>query len=149
MESINLYKQIVSHPQYSYCDETNSFNSVSYQSVAGNNYYIELRIVKEIIVRAEIGIGYKYKFINQLKFFSIKTKELLDSIEFHNRIYSRDFLIDQSVISLSKTLLSDKNVDNSTSRKETVSQVFHIVNTSFNTDQKSIAANLNIGQLVA
>ena len=149
MESINLYKQIASHPQYSYCDETNSFNSVSFKSVSGNDYYIELRIVKEIIVRAEIGIGYKYKFINQLKFFSIKTKELLDSVEFRNQIYSRDFLIDQAAISLSKALLSDKNGNNPTSRKETISQVFHIVNTSFNTDQKSIAANINIGQLVA
>ncbi len=150
MGALNLYKHIISHPHYYYCEKTNSFNSKSYKSKQGNGYHIELRIVKGIIVKAEIGLGYKYRFINQLQFFQIQTKKLLKSIEFHNQKYNIDFIIDQSVMILSKALLSD--IDFGVSpfvSKEAIPQVFQIVNSSFNTDQKSIAANINIGQLVA
>ena len=149
MNSVSLYNQITKHPDYYYSESTNSFNSKSYKSTAGNEYHFELRVVEGIITKVEVGIGYKYTFINRIQVFEIKTKKLLGTLDFHNQRYYPDFIIDQTVVMLTKVLSSRTSDSRSLQSKEVLPQIFQIVNKAFTSDQRALTQQTSIKSLVA
>ena len=103
-----------------------------------------------IIIKAEIGIGHKFTFLNKLQIFEIKTKKLLDTSEFHNHKYNQDTLIDQAVHMLSRVFIANQSDDNNIYlAKDAVPQIFQKVNSAFKTDQRAIAQKTCLNQLVA
>lgn len=73
----------------SYSEVANAFLSSGYTSRAGNTYFNSVRVAEGILIKEDIGQGYKYTFLNGIKIYSIKDKTLLADKSFHNLIYSK------------------------------------------------------------
>jgi hypothetical protein len=77
------------HSNLSYSEVANAFLSSGYTSRAGNTYFNSVRVAEGILIKEDIGQGYKYAFLNGIKIYSIKDKTLLADKSFHNVIYSK------------------------------------------------------------
>ena len=61
----------------SYSEVANAFLSTGYTSSAGNTYFNSIRVAEGILIKEDIGNGYKYAFLNGIKIYSIKDKTLI------------------------------------------------------------------------
>lgn len=78
----------LSTQSFSFSAPANAFVGNGYTSGAGNHYFSFIRFADGILIKEEIGIGYKYQFINAIRIYSIKDKTLLADSTFHGEIYN-------------------------------------------------------------
>jgi hypothetical protein len=72
--------------------EANAFLGNAYTSMAGNHYFNAVRFGEGILIKEDIGHGYKYTFLNGLRVYSIKEKKLIADASFHSQVYSKDLV---------------------------------------------------------
>lgn len=72
--------------------EANAFLGNAYTSMAGNHYLNAVRFGEGILIKEDIGHGYKYTFLNGLRVYSIKEKKLIADASFHSQVYNKDLV---------------------------------------------------------
>lgn len=72
--------------------EANAFLGNAYTSIAGNHYFNAVRFGEGILIKEDIGHGYKYTFLNGLRVYSIKEKKLIADASFHCQVYNKDLV---------------------------------------------------------
>ena len=124
---------------FNYSESLNSFIGNGYTSLAGNTYLNSLRLVEGILVKEDVGHGYAYSFINGIKIFDLKTKNLLCEKNYHCSYYSQSF-IQEEVISMLFELMT-KSADNEhiyIDQSEIRVQIESIVSKAFRQDQRQL-----------
>lgn len=78
-------------------------------SLAGNTYFDGIRFSDKILIEMAIGIGYAYTFLNILRIYKFNNGklELLVSFQFHNQIFSDEFVKTKATESLIDLLSKD------------------------------------------
>ncbi len=134
--SLALSKIGINTDMISYSENANAFLSMGYTSFAGNTYYNEIRIANGIAIVGSLGDGYWYKFLNGIKIFSLKDKELVAEKHFHNHIYSKESVKNYAKSMLLEALLeASKEEGWSIDEKQASKEIDRIVDESFSTNQ--------------
>ena len=124
----------------------NAIVANGFTSQAGNTYFNALRTAGGIIIKEDVGIGYKYRFLNGIKIYSIKDKALLADRVFHCHIYDKQDVMEQSESMLFHFLKQAANEDNiEIDRDDAQRKISEIVKEAYVTDQLS-AFNSNINK---
>jgi hypothetical protein len=73
-----------------YNEATNSITGGAFTSAIGNTYFKELQMTNTIIVLNDIGVGYRYSFLNGVKVYTLKenVKTLIGKIDLHCVIHN-------------------------------------------------------------
>ena len=118
----------------------NAFVGNVFTSSAGNHYFNLLRFAKGILIKEDVGQGYKYTFLNGLKIYSVKEKTLIADASFHNVVYNTN-----SVKNVARQMLLEKLSEAAEqqgfgyNRIEAESLVKQIVEEAFVIDQRTVA----------
>lgn len=120
--------------------EANAFLGNTYTSMAGNYYFNAVRFGEGILIKEDIGHGYKYTFLNGLQVYSIKEKKLIADASFHCQVYNKD-LVRNKVTSMLIDKLNEAAEQqgfsfNDNDAKRIVKQ---IVEQAFVVDQRALA----------
>ena len=134
--SLVLSKIGINTGMVSYSENVNAFLSLGYTSLAGNTYYNEIRIANGIAIVGSLGDGYWYKFLNGIKIYSLKDKELVAEKHFHNHIYGKESVKHHAKSMLLEALLeASKEEGWSFDEKQASKEIDRIVDESFSTNQ--------------
>ncbi len=87
-----------------YAEKVNAFLGNSYTSTAGNQYFNAMRFADGIVIKEDIGQGYKYAFLNGLRIYSLIDKTLIIEETYHCQIYSLDWVKERIKEMLKKVL---------------------------------------------
>jgi hypothetical protein len=90
----------------SYSENANAFLSKGFTSNAGNTYFNAIRFAEDILIKEDIGQGYARTFLNGIRIYSLKNKELLVDRNYHCVFYSKSTVKSES-IKLLLVLLKD------------------------------------------
>jgi hypothetical protein len=120
--------------------EANAFLGNAYTSIAGNHYFNAVRFGEGILIKEDIGHGYKYTFLNGLRVYSIKEKKLIADASFHCQVYNKD-LVRNKVTSLLIDKLNEAAEQQGFSFNENDAKriVKQIVEQAFVVDQRALA----------
>ena len=80
-----------------YSEAANAFLTTGYTSNAGNTYFNAVRFAEGIIIKEDIGEGYAYTFLNGIRIYSLRNKELLAEKSYHSKIYSKQKVRNESI----------------------------------------------------
>lgn len=124
---------------FNYSDSVNAFIGNGYTSTAGNTYMNEIRLLEGLLIKEDVGQGYARTFINNIKIYDLKSKELLCDKKYNCTFYNQHF-IKSEVKSLLVNLLIDA------SRKDRIQinisdaemHIEGLVNRAFDTDQRQM-----------
>lgn len=132
----------LSNLNLSYSKFSNTHVTNRYTSEAGNSYFSSLRISDGILIKEDIGQGYKYGFLNGIKIYSRTAKKLIASRSFHKVIYSKEYMKSQVEIMLFK-VLKDQSGENGTyfNKFEAKKIVDRLLQIAFKEDQRSVLNN--------
>ncbi len=123
--------------QFTYSNDLNAFVGEGYHSLAGNTYFNSVRFVEGIFIKEDVGVGYYHTFLNGLKIFDIQKRTLISERNYHCRIYSKSYVIDEVVDMVVQVMTSNSNQEKSDLRKENIiGQVNSIVMNAFESDQR-------------
>jgi len=132
----------LSNLSLSYSKTSNTHVTTAHTSEAGNSYFSSLRITDGILIKEDIGQGYKYGFLNGIKIYSKTAKKLIASRSFHKVIYSQEYMKSQVEIMLFEILKDESQRNglyfNQFEAKKIVDRLLRI---AFNEDQRSILNN--------
>ncbi|MDD4107167.1 MAG: hypothetical protein PHH93_00425 [Prolixibacteraceae bacterium] len=120
--------------------EANAFLGNAYTSMAGNHYFNAVRFGEGIIIKEDIGHGYKYTFLNGLRVYSIKEKKLIADASFHCQVYNKD-LVRNKVTSMLIDKLNEAAEQQGFSFNDNDAKwiVKQIVEQAFVVDQRALA----------
>lgn len=125
-----------------YAANLNAFVGNGYTSAAGNHYFNLVRFGEGILIKEDLGQGFKYLFLNGLKVYSVKEKSLIADLSFHNVIYGKEKVINAVKNMLLNKLKEAANQEGfSYSLSEAQNKVSQIVEESFVIDQRTMADN--------
>lgn len=123
-----------------YSTQANAFLGNGFTSSAGNHYYNALRFTEGILIKEDIGQGYKYTFLNGIKIYSLKDRTLITEEAYHNVEYS-----DQKVKQNVKVMLLEKLKEASLLQGFTYDvrvaelTITQLIENAFLTDQRQMA----------
>ncbi|WP_340110993.1 hypothetical protein [Maribellus mangrovi] len=124
---------------FNYSESTNAFIGNGYTSLAGNTYLNEIRLIEGLLVKEDVGQGYARTFINGIRIFNLKTKELLCEKSYHCQFYSQYFIKLEVRTMLNDLLISAAQKDGILLNESEISeQIDKLVNTAFSTDQRQM-----------
>lgn len=132
----------LSNLNLSYSKSSNTHVTNGYTSEAGNSYFSSLRISDGILIKEDIGQGYKYGFLNGIKIYSRTAKKLIISRSFHNVIYSKEYMKSQVEIMLFEVLKNESG-ENGTHFNQFEAQkiVDRLLRIAFKEDQRKVLNN--------
>lgn len=132
----------LSNLSLSYSKTSNTHVTKAHTSEAGNTYFSSLRITDGILIKEDIGQGYKYGFLNEIKIYSKTAKKLITSRSYHKVIYSQEYMKSQVEIMLFETL-KDESQQKGTyfNQFEAKKIVDHLLIIAFNEDQRRVINN--------
>ena len=127
-----------------YSENANAFLSTGYTSAAGNTYFNAVRFAEGILIKEDVGQGYAHSFLNGLRIYSLKNKELLAEGDYHCQFYSKAVVKSKSINMLLRVLreaASSEGVelDENLARK----QITKIIDAAMNTDQRELLSQQN------
>ncbi len=104
---------------FKYSEQSNSFINNGYTSMAGNTYFNEFRFGEGILIKKDIGEGYKWTFLNRIMIYDLRTKVLLCERDYTNERYNaltvkleaKDMLCDLLISSAQKEGLTLNIID--------------------------------------
>ncbi len=124
---------------FNYSDQSNAFLGNGFTSAAGNTYFNSLRFVEGILVKEDVGQGYSRTFINAIRIYDIKSKDLLCEKSYHCAYYSKSFLENEVVNMLTQTLMTAAKKENVyILETEIRSKIVSLVRYAFTNDQRQI-----------
>ena len=127
-----------------YSENANAIIANGYTSGAGNSYFNAVRFADGIVVKEDVGIGYKYSFLNALRIYSLEDQTLLAERGFHCHIYSKENVKDLArnmLMQLIKEAAESKNLQ--LNEKDAKAKIEEVVNNVFNNNQLSAFNKLN------
>ena len=77
---------------FNYSESSNAFIGNGYTSLAGNTYFNELRLIEGLLIKEDVGQGCLYTFLNGIRIFDLRTKNLLCERIYHNQMHSVVFV---------------------------------------------------------
>lgn len=120
--------------------EANAFLGNAYTSMAGNHYFNAVRFGEGILIKEDIGHGYKYTFLNGLRVYSIKEKKLIADASFHCQVYNKEMVRNKvTSMLLNKLKEAAEQQDFSFNEAEANRIVKQIVEQAFALDQRILA----------
>ena len=125
-----------------YSDQANAFLSTGYTSAAGNTYFNAVRFAEGILIKEDVGEGYAHTFLNGIRIYSLKDKQLLAERDYHCNYYSKNEVETESVSMLMK-VLKDAAVHEGVKLDyiKAKQKVVSIIRMAMNTDQRDILSN--------
>ena len=88
-----------------YSEKSNAFLTQGYTSMAGNTYFNTLRLMEGILIKEDVGHGYRYTFLNGIKLYDV-SKKLLCERSYHCIVYRKSFIA-YEIKNMIKNLLSE------------------------------------------
>jgi hypothetical protein len=127
---------------FNYSEGVNAFIGNAYTSMAGNTYLNEIRLLEGILIKEDVGHGHTHTFINGIRVFDLRTKNLLCERSYHCTFKSDAFLKSEVNSMLTHLLIES-------SRKEGIiinisdvkRHIEKLVHDAFNTDQRQVLLN--------
>lgn len=138
---ITLFQQagLKKTENFNYSESTNAFIGNGYTSLAGNTYFKELRLIEGLLVKEDVGEGHLHTFINGIKIFDLKTKNLLCERSYHNQIYSLLFVKSEIKSLLYQLIYSADIIDGREFIESDIKiNIDRVVNDAFKEDQRKI-----------
>jgi len=122
-----------------YSKEANAFLSTGYTSAAGNTYFNAVRFAEGILIKEDVGQGYAHSFLNGLRIYSLKNKELLAEGNYNSLFYSKVVVRNKSINMLLR-VLKDAASAEGVELDEGVAcrQITKIIDAAMNTDQREL-----------
>ena len=123
-----------------YSAPANAFVGSAFTSAAGNTYFNMMRFGEGIIIKEDVGEGYKYTFLNGLKVYSLRDKTLIADETYHSLVYHIDS-VKQLVMRmlLAKLKESSEQQGFNYDTNEAEQMIRKIINDAFNIDQRDMA----------
>ena len=130
-----------------YATALNAFVGNGFTSQAGNHYFYAVRFADGIVIKEDLGEGYKYTFLNGLKVYSIKDKTLIADAAYHNVVHSIELVKRKTKMMLLEKLREAAEQEGfSYSHTQAEQTVSRIVEEAFITDQRTMV-NKQLNQL--
>lgn len=128
-----------SNNSLSFSKSENALVTNGFTSNANNHYYNALQGVEGIIIKQDIGIGYKYKFLNKIEIWDVQAKTLISEQDFHNEIYSKDNIKLYASNLLSEYIIKGMKMNHETVNIKNIKrQVNSKINKALSSDQSKI-----------
>lgn len=125
----------------SYCQSLNAFTNTGYTSLAGNHYFVSLRLSNGIIIKEDVGIGYAHTFLNGLKIYDLNSRTLLCDETYNCVFYSRQTAKNYAVDMLTRLVMKTAQREGAFLNQDTVKRrASEIVNDAYYNNQMD---NLN------
>lgn len=125
-----------------YSEQSNSFLTNGYVSRAQNVYFNSIRFAEGIVIKEDVGQGYKYTFLNGLRIYSLKDKTLLADRSYRCNIYKKDnirFEIKEMLLDLIKDACEKNGQEiNYYDLKRSINE---LINRAFNENQQDVLKN--------
>lgn len=132
----------LSNSSLTYSKSSNTHVTKAHTSEAGNSYFSSLRITDGILIKEDIGQGYKYGFLNEIRIYSKTVKKLISSRSFHKVIYSAEFMKSQVEIMLFEILKKESQQKGTYyDQFEAKKIVDRLLRIAFNEDQRRVLNN--------
>lgn len=129
---------ISTNSSLTYSEQSNAFLSQGYTSQAGNTYFNTLRLMEGILIKEDVGEGYRYTFLNGIKLYDI-SKNLLCERSYHCQVYGKSFIASEIKKMIKNLLFESCKKDNiSIDANEVESHINKIVDNALNNDQRVI-----------
>lgn len=124
---------------FNYSENVNAFIGNGYTSNAGNTYLNEIRLLEGLLIKEDVGQGYARTFINCIKIYDLKNKELLCEKTYNCTFYDKYFIKNEVASMLIETLIEATKKDNlNIDLFDAKNHVELLVNKAFDTDQRQI-----------
>ena len=119
-----------------FSEQANAFLSKGYTSQAGNTYFNALRFAEGIVIKENIGQGYAYPFLNGIRIYSLKDKELIADEYYHCLFYSKS-TVKQKVVNLLMGVLRDAAINQGVTliESEAEKQIERMIDQAININQ--------------
>ena len=123
-----------------YSELANSFLTNGFTSALGNTYFNHVRFAEGILIKEDVGVGFKYTFLNGIKIYAIKTKRLIGEVAFNNLRYTKEVVrLECSKILLKELKSAHESNGVEFDNYEEMSMVEQVLNKAFNEDQRLFA----------
>ena len=97
---------------FNYSESANAFIGNAFTSYSGNTYMNEVRLMEGLLIKEDLGQGHTYLFLNGIRIFDIKTKQLVCEKNFHNTNYSQNYIKSEVKAMLFEVLISAARKEN-------------------------------------
>jgi hypothetical protein len=122
-----------------YSESANAFLSTGYTSAAGNTYFNALRFAEGIVIKEDVGEGYAHTFLNGIRIYSLKNKQLIAERDFHNSIYNKQKVKCNAIAMLMKVLVDAAAMEGvKLDEQKARTQVERVINMAINSDQRTL-----------
>ena len=122
-----------------YSNKTNAFLSSGYTSAAGNTYFNALRFAEGIVIKEDVGEGYSRTFLNGIRIYSLKNKQLIAERDFHCYFYSKGKVECNSISMLMDVLVEAAEIEGvDIDEDKARSQVEKVIKMAMNNDQRTM-----------
>ena len=124
---------------FNYSEGANAFIGNAFTSLAGNTYMNEIRLMEGLLIKEDVGQGYAHSFVNGIRIFDIKSKQLLCERNYHCTYYNQNYIKTEVRSMLTELLIA-------ASRKEQLyldlsdveKHIESLVELAFQTDQRQM-----------
>lgn len=122
-----------------YSGNANAFIGNCYTSNAGNHYFNAMRFAEGIVIKEDIGQGYKYAFLNGIKVYSLNDKTLITEESYHNVIYSAEKVKERIKAMLKSFLIEAARIHGVTCNSLEADRLINrLIDDAFKTDQRQM-----------
>ena len=124
---------------FNYSENVNAFIGNAFTSYAGNTYMNEIRLMEGLLIKEDLGQGYAYLFLNGIRIFDIKTKQLICEKNFHNTNYNQNYIKSEVKTMLLEILVSAARKDQiNINVSDVKDHIDMLADKAFNTDQRQM-----------
>jgi hypothetical protein len=138
---ITLFQKfgLAKNGNFNYSEGVNAFIGNGFTSNAGNTYMNEIRLMEGLLIKEDVGQGYAHTFVNGIRIFDIKTKQLLCEKGYHKTYYSQSYIKSEVKAMLTDLLLTASREDRiSINLLDVENHINMLVNNAFNIDQRQM-----------
>lgn len=135
LSNLGLYLPSIAN----YSESANAFLTNGYVSTAGNTYFNAIRMGNGFVIKEDVGQGYLHTFLNGIRIYSLKDRQLIADKTFHNNIYSPDKVKSEACDMLTSIIIAAaRNEGNILVWSEVRNVIKKEVYSAFETDQRKM-----------
>lgn len=124
---------------FNYSEGINAFIGNGFTSNAGNTYLNEIRLMEGLLIKEDVGQGHTHTFVNGIRIFDIKTKQLLCHKMYNSTFYNQNYIKSEIKAMLTELLVTASRKDRiSINLLDVENHINMLVNNAFNTDQRQM-----------
>ena len=128
---------LVKAGNFNYSESVNAFIGNAFTSYAGNTYMNEIRLMEGLLIKNDLGQGHSYLFLNGIRIFDVKSRQLICEKSFHNTGYNQSYIKSEVKTMLLEVLVSAARKDQIyINISEVKNHIDMLAEKAFNTDQR-------------